>query len=315
MKEHVLTSSTNPQENGISPFKVTQALVALGLEDKDESVMRYMNFLTGNVPFSAAYFVHVIPDIGTMIPIFEQSGPPMISEIQINEGIIKEMEQKVQEYIDKRDELYIEYDIKTGNPLEQLMLLGETLKADLLVIGQRSDTNRHGILAKNLVRKTEANALIVPENAKASISKILVPIDFSENSARALQQAIGLKKSLGKEVQIVCLNVYTVPNMSHYKLNRPWSQFKNIVEENIMDGFEAFLHTYAGAEKDSIEVALIEREMPGTARLIQHYAKENKFDFMILGAKGHSKVELLLLGSVTEKLMQLNENIPTLIVR
>ena len=89
MKEHVLTPSTNPQKKEINTFKVNQALVALGLEDKDESVMRYMNFLTGNIPFQAAYFVHVIPDIGTMIPIFEKSSPPMISEIQINEGIVK----------------------------------------------------------------------------------------------------------------------------------------------------------------------------------------------------------------------------------
>ena len=36
MKEHVLTPSTNPQKKGMNGFKVTQALVALGLEDKDE---------------------------------------------------------------------------------------------------------------------------------------------------------------------------------------------------------------------------------------------------------------------------------------
>ena len=55
--------------------------------------------------------------------------------------------------------------------------------------------------------------------------------------------------------------------------------------------------------------------MPWIPHYIKEYAEENEVDFIVMGAKGHSKVELLLLGSVTEKLLSINNSIPTLIVK
>ena len=38
-------------------------------------------------------------------------------------------------------------------------------------------------------------------------------------------------------------------------------------------------------------------------------------DLVVMGAKGHSKVELLLLGSVTEHFLGINSRVPTLVVK
>ena len=45
------------------------------------------------------------------------------------------------------------------------------------------------------------------------------------------------------------------------------------------------------------------------------YAYDKKADLIVMGAKGHSQVELLLMGSVTEKVLAVNESIPTLVVK
>ena len=45
------------------------------------------------------------------------------------------------------------------------------------------------------------------------------------------------------------------------------------------------------------------------------FAKQHNVDLIVTGAKGHSQVELLLLGSVTEKLLAINDSLPTLVVK
>ena len=106
-----------------------------------------------------------------------------------------------------------------------------------------------------------------------------------------------------------------MPNLTYYKTGRPFEKFKKMIEENIEDAFDAFLNTYAPDDRDDIKIALYQKDLPGTAKFIMDYAKENKSDFIIIGAKGHTKVELLLMGSVTESFLQLNDTIPILIVK
>jgi nucleotide-binding universal stress UspA family protein len=45
------------------------------------------------------------------------------------------------------------------------------------------------------------------------------------------------------------------------------------------------------------------------------YAEKNKYDLIIMGSKGHSKLALLLMGSMTEKVVSQTESVPVLIVK
>jgi nucleotide-binding universal stress UspA family protein len=67
--------------------------------------------------------------------------------------------------------------------------------------------------------------------------------------------------------------------------------------------------------RDNLDIKLMMQKEPGVAQYILDAVDEANSDLVVMGAKGHSKVELLLLGSVTEKLLALNEHIPTLIVK
>ena len=103
--------------------------------------------------------------------------------------------------------------------------------------------------------------------------------------------------------------------MSYYATDRPFEQFKKMIESNIRNAFDVFLSTYIPDDKSNISIALYEKSLPGTARYIMEYAKTNNNDLVVMGAKGHTKVELLLMGSVTESFLQLNNSIPTLVVK
>lgn len=314
MKKTDIVLDTNEQQI-LTPLEINQALVALELGEADDSVLKYFNFLSRDIPVNAAYFMHVLPFFEDQTAVFSDDEKPLSGDFKLNEKIINDLEKQVKSSIQKEKAIYVEYELKEGKPLEELLSTAKSIKADLVVIGQSQKEKDHGILAKNLARRTAGNALIVPEKAKASIRSILVPIDFSKNSIRALQTAVRLKKQLSKPAKLVCLNVYSLPNLNYYATDRPFDKFKKMIEGNIRDAFDVFLTNYIPDDKNDVSIALFEKNMPGTARFIMEYAKENKNDFVILGAKGHTKIELMLMGSVTESFLQLNDSIPTLVVK
>ena len=299
----------------IPPFSVNQALIAMELGPTDEAMLEYVDFFTNLVPAKAAYFLHVLPQFDLFYAMYEKEAQSLISNFEINEDTLARMEANIKGLMAEKKTVFVEVDVRDGDPLEELLKNAKAIKADLAVIGQSSATNRHGILAKNLVRKIACNALVIPDKARKQLQKILVPIDFSENSAKALQAAVALTKRLKNPVEIICLNVYEMPNVSVYRIQKTRDQFKRMMEEDRLAAFEAFIDSYAPEAKDYISTKLLEKDLPGIAHYLLDFAKTNDIDFITIGAKGHSKVERLLLGSVTEKLMSLNNSIPSLIVK
>jgi len=295
----------------VHPFEVVQALVALELDKADGPVLEFFDFFANQIPVGSASFVHVLPKID----FFNDTAPNSPHPLKIDRGAFTQIESKIRERFTSDAPVYIEFNIRQGNPLEEILKDAEDISADLVVIGQRSETEHHGILAKNLVRRVKGNALVVPDRAVTQIKRMLIPIDFSANSIRALQTAVGLNKRLREPAHLICMNVYDMPNLSVYKTGKNREQLRKMIEEDRNSAFKAFLHTYANELEDRIETLLIERDLPGVARYIVDFASDNQIDLIVMGAKGHSKVDLLLMGSVTEKLLTLNDKIPTLVVK
>lgn len=299
----------------IKALAIKQALVGIEFDEADHTVLQYVNFFTQRVPVSAAYFMHVLPPVDWMTAMMERESVSFEDHYAVSEEVINYMEKQVKANISERENLYVEYDVKTGNPLSEILKSAEELKIDLLIVGQSNTKTSHNILGKNLARKTQANALIVPEGARTSIRNILVPIDFSENAGRALEAAVSLSKSLEEKPKITCLYVYRIPSLKHFKADAPWIQTVSTVEDNIRKAFEDFIFEYTPEYQGKIEFELLEKTTESIASNIKAYTKEAEVDFLILGAKGHSKVHLLFLGSVTEELLDINEDIPAMIIR
>lgn len=301
--------------SAIQPFQVRQAIVALELGPTDDRILEYLDFFMREIPTGAAYFLHVLPRFDLFSTMMEREAQALVSNYEINDEVVARMERKIRTRLGNNNSMHIEFDVKEGNPLEELLEDTADVNADLVVIGQRNGVSQHGILAKNLARKTPCNALIIPDKAKAQISRILVPIDFSEFSIKALRTAIALKLELFEPVEIVCLNIFEVPNLSVYKIQKTREQFQEMLEKDHRSAFNAFLNTHVPDYKGEIKVELICREGAGIAQYIMDYATSEEAGLIVMGAKGHSQVELLLMGSVTEKLLAINESIPTLVVK
>jgi nucleotide-binding universal stress UspA family protein len=299
----------------ISPYSVQQAFIGLGLKETDDSTLRYLNYWGTQIPIAAAYFLHVLPKYNLLTALYEKETQMLLNDYSIGEDRRAQMKEELKSALSNWSEVLIEHDVKEGDPLEEMISFKDTLKADLLIIGQKKGSSSHGILAKNLTYSCTADALIIPQDAKPAISKILVPVDFSDSSAKALETAIAIQQQVKTPTQIICLHVYDLPDNNYFRNEAPWLDMKAKVESDLQSGFEAFLETAAGSHNKNITTALVERQSTGTAYFIMDFAHRNAIDFMVMGARGHSKVHLLLIGSVTEEVLDKNDHIPIFVTR
>jgi nucleotide-binding universal stress UspA family protein len=123
--------------------------------------------------------------------------------------------------------------------------------------------------------------------------KILVPVDCSKNSMRGVNFAISLVKSSGGSIT----ELYVEP--SRERSNPDMGNFFN----------EAELHAkrYGVSLRNEISIGSAGPE-------IINYAKNNKFDLIVMGARGFSKVKKLFLGSVSNFVLH-SSKIPVMIVK
>lgn len=299
----------------INPLEIDQLVMGLEMSGSDEALLRYLDFFSEIVPIKASYFLHVVPPFDLLTNLYREEVMPLSGVSILRETLVNRIGGDISRLLTSGRIKDVEYHVVEGNPLEELLVTAEAQNPDLVVIGQKRYVNSHGILAKNFARKVDANALVVPEQSRRSLSTIVVPVDFSAHSARALQLATGIAAQSEEPIRIIAVNVYEMPNVSAYMLSKTEDEFRGMVEEDRSAAFDAFLATHAGPVQDQIEQKLIEKDRPGIAHYIMDYAMSEGADFIVMGAKGHSKLELMLLGSVTEDLLARNKHIPTLVVK
>jgi nucleotide-binding universal stress UspA family protein len=128
-------------------------------------------------------------------------------------------------------------------------------------------------------------------------SKILVPVDGSDNSLRALDHAIFLAKSTGASVTAmhVIESPPTVYVESQKLLNELMSKFK-AESEKILDKCEQI------AEKSGVKIETVMTEGDAASNIVG-YANKECFDQIIIGSRGLGKFKEMVLGSVSNKVL------------
>jgi nucleotide-binding universal stress UspA family protein len=121
--------------------------------------------------------------------------------------------------------------------------------------------------------------------------KILCPVDFSESSRHAMRYAKTFAKIFDSELAFM----HVSPNVTEaYTALMPDFPNYGLKKEDLIEQFNEFTDDWSGKLTKVIRA--------GTPYIeILEYAKEDDFDLIILGAKGHSKFERLFLGVTGEK--------------
>jgi len=152
--------------------------------------------------------------------------------------------------------------------------------------------------------------------------KILVPLDGSEHSGRALEVAVQIAKNLNSK--LVLLAVYPItfvpasPDLTMPTLGTiPDATSAGLINIEIEAARNSGKKILAEAEqKVKSETIEVETQLAegNAAEIIVEKSKEGKFDLIVMGARGLSTIKKLFIGSVSEGVIK-NALCPVLIVK
>jgi nucleotide-binding universal stress UspA family protein len=141
-----------------------------------------------------------------------------------------------------------------------------------------------------------------------SIRSILVPLDFSKPSEKALQQAAALARQFGAKLTL--LNVVepiAMPDFAYYPLM--------MENDKVVAGARKRLDQVwarQGIEQDLVEKVLV-RNGPAH-REITDAARSLKSDLIVIATHGHTGLAHVFLGSTAERVVR-HAECPVLVVR
>jgi len=154
------------------------------------------------------------------------------------------------------------------------------------------------------------------------LEKILVPLDGSEHSLKALNIATQIAKKFGGKITLI--HVYSVsvspvmmpepttltpsmiPAMTPAEVSKAVEATRKIGASILADGEQK-------VKAEGVEVEKLLRE-GHTVQEIVRTAKEGNFDLIVIGARGISKIRELLLGSVTDGVIH-HASCPVLVIK
>ncbi len=135
-------------------------------------------------------------------------------------------------------------------------------------------------------------------------SKILVPIDGSEPSIRALDHAVSLTKLHGSEIQIISvIDELKLPFGAQYSL---WAQDSH--QELLRSSLES-LNKEMMRVKDAYPEIMIDASIHegDPSNTIVRLAEDGEYDRIVMGKKGLNLIEDLAMGSVTRKVVKISK--------
>jgi len=145
--------------------------------------------------------------------------------------------------------------------------------------------------------------------------KILVPLDGSDHSTHALEVAVRIAKEF--EGRITLIHVYSVsawpigmPGIPESTLTVPYDQ---LIEGARKTGSAILVDAGKKGKNEGIQVKKLLKE-GHTVEEILRTAREGKFDLIVMGARGISRIKEILLGSVTDGVMR-HAPCPVLVVK
>lgn len=132
------------------------------------------------------------------------------------------------------------------------------------------------------------------------ISKIVVPIDGSENSMHAAEYALKLAEIHHADVSVVhVVNIdQYLQSLGLYRISYP-DPVKKKVEEAREEAQKWFTELARKAEEKKLKIRteVIDTPLSVVASVV-NYADREKADLIVIGTKGRSGLSKMLLGSV-----------------
>jgi nucleotide-binding universal stress UspA family protein len=279
----------------------------------DKSLIQYAGFWSKLTQAEQLYFLHIIPSLEQISDYIPEVGQAVDSGEPLDEVLRKKVEDVVASHLGENNGAQCE--IAIGKPLEQLLRCMDVKQADFIAVGHKPLDEGSGVFSRNVMRKLQKGyVLVVPPDMPHKLSKIAVPIDFSEDSKLALRTAAEVAGNI-TGCEITVMNIYDLPNFNYGRIGRTRDEMLHMTQENVEEAMTKFVAEQIPDFKGTVKKSALAKREYSTGEHICRFALDEFADLIVMGAHGHSALERFFLGSATEKLLLFNQRMPTLIVK
>jgi nucleotide-binding universal stress UspA family protein len=291
-------------------YKIKKLIVCLDQSDLDDTLVKFASFISKVNQTKKIYFTNVIRNLQIPKEVLEEF--PNLIDNMVEERK-KQMKEVVDKNFEKIEDIEFSFVVKEGQLSKKILKLAHEKSADMIIVGRKVTLPGTGVISQRLARRASCSLLIIPEKSEPNMDKLLVPSDFSDYSKDALEEAVLIVEKYGGKAEIICQNVFTVPSGYHFT-GKSYEEFTSIMLMHAEINFKKFLRNI---DTKNIKITPIytQDDDDDPVEEIIAKAKEINADAIIIGAKGRTAATALFIGSMAERLIQLNESFPLLVTR
>jgi nucleotide-binding universal stress UspA family protein len=282
-------------------------MIGLDLTEMDDILIEKTIVFLKFLGIDKCYFVHVAKDLAIPQEILEKH-PELLSP---SDESIEAMIADKLKHFDFPENIEIEIFAEEGEDQLEVLLRWALIKdVDLIIMGRKETLEGNGSLAKGIAKKAPCSILMLQEKRAAGLpKKIMVPTDFSDHTEMIYEFSERICKDLHAE--LIPVHIYQVPH-GYSKTGKTFEEFSEIMKENANKDFKKFLHKNNHRDLDCHFVL---NESGDEGKLLLEEANKIDADMILLGSRGRTKSAAILLGSVAEKLVMVNNVLPMLIFK
>ena len=291
-------------------MEIKRILWATDGSGEAELALEYSKYLAG-LTGAEIIGVHVIP-----LPV-----QLLFESLREEDREFHEWESKVERrvsdrFVEVRNELLeigIKFDgvILKGIPGEKIREFSRLRKADIIVMGKQG----HGIIESmmvgsqtvKLLKSSHIPVLAVKSgdrDKEIKIGSIVVPIDLADENDSALNCALGLAGMTGAGVTAV----YAL-RLDMYAQDMPAGALDIVIKQSkkeLRDRAGKIKAKYDSARGTSLKIDMKTKVIHGLSPAISvaNYASKNNTDLIVINTHARTGLKRLVLGSVTERMIQ-----------
>lgn len=284
-------------------------MVGLDLTPMDGTLIAYAAFLSSELQVEKVYFIHIDKRLDIPKEILQDLNH---EQLPPDENLKQQIATQVGAAFAGKS-TQVDILIEEGVPLKGLLHWSKIKQVDLVLVGRKMRLRGSGILAQKLLRTGKTGVLFVPETAEPRLEKIMVSVDFSEYSEMALNRV--LHSALTRPgTHVYCLHVYKVPT-GYRTLGMSYEAFDERMRGFAQEKYDKLLSRFPEL-RDRAELVLVKQGYEDDiGELVVMEAKRARADMLVIGAKGLTAIAHFVLGSVTEKILRHDMDIPLLVFK
>lgn len=288
----------------MEPFK--KILVCLDQSDLDNDIINATNKICELSPREVT-FINVIPDF--QVPDEMKKAFPKLVENALNERKEEIREILKEKFVWPNADVVIK--VVQGQPAKAIISYANKGNFDLIISGRKEESS--GVLKSRLARRSDCSFMMISENSKFNLRRILVPIDFSENSKLALERAVVFAGLVPEEVEVFAQNIYTVPSGYHYT-GKSYDEFAEVMRQNSEKEFKNFMKGVDHGDQEIKPIYSL-NDNDEFVSDIRDQARTLNVDLIIIGAKGQTAASAIFIGSKAERIVQMKTDTNMLVER